>query len=130
MGTAVLALHYQNEVLHPEGRIRVGMARDAADRDAVIVTHGRIGAFSGTALHGDLQRLGARRLIVAGVSTTSVVLTTVAQAVDLGYEVTVARDACSAGRQDLHDAALEIMGLVAAVLPVDEALRQAARSGA
>ncbi len=192
MGTAVLALHYQNEVLHPEGRIGVGMARDAADRARVVaaarrlldgaraaglpvvsvriafrpdhadlprnapifrdvarlgavregswgaafldglgplegeavVTHSRIGAFSGTDLDARLGGLGIGRLIVAGVATTSVVLTTVGQAVDLGYEVTVAGDACSAGRADLHEAALEILGLVAEVATAEEALRR------
>lgn len=35
--TAVLALHYQNEVLHPKGRIRVGLAENDPMRDQVIV---------------------------------------------------------------------------------------------
>ncbi len=33
---AVLALHYQNEVLHPDGKIRFGFAEGAGGRDAVI----------------------------------------------------------------------------------------------
>lgn len=33
--TAVLALHYQNEVLHPDGRIRVGV-NDEKVRERVI----------------------------------------------------------------------------------------------
>ena len=33
--TALLALHYQNEVLHPEGRIKVGMAEKSEDRERV-----------------------------------------------------------------------------------------------
>lgn len=33
---AVLALHYQNEVLHPDGRIRVGLAENDPVRDRVI----------------------------------------------------------------------------------------------
>lgn len=32
----VLALHYQNDVLHPQGRIRVGLAEDAPGRDALV----------------------------------------------------------------------------------------------
>lgn len=31
--TALLALHYQNEVLHPEGRIKVGMAEKSDNRE-------------------------------------------------------------------------------------------------
>lgn len=33
--TALLALHYQNEVLHPEGRIKVGMAEKSDSRERV-----------------------------------------------------------------------------------------------
>lgn len=36
----VLALHYQNDVLHPEGRIRVGLAESAPERAAVIKAAG------------------------------------------------------------------------------------------
>lgn len=32
----VLALHYQNDVLHPDGRIRVGLAADDPAREAVL----------------------------------------------------------------------------------------------
>ncbi len=34
--TVVLALHYQNETVHPEGRIRVGIAEAAPERAAII----------------------------------------------------------------------------------------------
>jgi len=39
---AILALHYQNEVLHAEGRIRVGLAGDEAQRARVIAAAGRM----------------------------------------------------------------------------------------
>ncbi len=34
--SVVLALHYQNDVLHPDGKIRVGVAEDGAGRAGVI----------------------------------------------------------------------------------------------
>jgi nicotinamidase-related amidase len=34
--TVVLALHYQNDVLHPDGKIRVGLDADSPDRSRVI----------------------------------------------------------------------------------------------
>ncbi|MDB5819709.1 MAG: cysteine hydrolase [Rhizobacter sp.] len=34
--TVVLALHYQNDVLHPDGKIRVGIGADSPDRARVI----------------------------------------------------------------------------------------------
>lgn len=190
MKTAVVALHYQNEVLHPDGKIRLGVAEGATGREQVIeragrllagaraagvpvvsvriafrpdhadvmqnakifrdvvrlvamvegswgaafleglgplpgefvVNHNRIGAFHGSSLGDVLRVLGVGRLIVAGVATTSVVLTTVGQAVDLGYEVMVAQDACSAARAEMHASALELMAIVADIVLVDEAL--------
>lgn len=190
MRTAVVALHYQNDVLHPDGKIRLAVADDAAGRAQVIeragrllsgaraggvpvvsvrvafrpdhadvpqnapifrnvarlgavaegswgaafldglgplpgefvVTHNRIGAFHGSSLGDTLRVLGAGRLIVAGVATSSVVVTTVGQAVDLGYEVIVARDACSAARPEMHAAALDIMSIIADVVSVEQAL--------
>ena len=190
MQTAVIALHYQNEVLHPDGKIRLGVAEGAIGRDQVIeragrllagariagvpvvsvrvafrpdhadvlqnaqifrdvvkmgamiegswgaafldglgplpgefvVTHSRIGAFHGSTLDDVLRVIRAGRLIVAGVATSSVVLTTVGQAVDLGYEVIVAEDACSAASAGMHAAALDLMSIVADVVGVDKAL--------
>ncbi len=188
--TAVVALHYQNEVLHADGKIRLGVAEggigrkqvieraghllagaraagvpvvsvriafrpDHADvlqnaqifRDVVrlgamtegswgaqfldglgpaegefVVNHNRIGAFHGSSLGDILRLLGVGRLVVAGVATSSVVVTTVGQAVDLGYEVIVAQDACSAARPEMHYAALDIMSVVAEIATVDEVL--------
>ncbi|MGE8318613.1 MAG: cysteine hydrolase family protein [Comamonas sp.] len=41
-GTAVVALHYQNDVLHPDGRIRVGLGADDPGRQGVIEAAGRL----------------------------------------------------------------------------------------
>lgn len=190
-GTVTLALHYQNEVLHPEGRIKVGMAEKSGNRERVkeraaallafargagipvisvriafqpghvdviqnctifrnvvkngamidgswgaefheglgplpgetVVKHTRVNAFFGSDLEDLLHALDARRLIVAGIATNSVVATTVAHAADAGYEVTVAEDACSSGNPELHRACMENMKLVADVLTVDDIIR-------
>lgn len=184
--TAVLALHYQNDVLHPEGRIRVGLGGDGPAREAVlaaaaallagarrrglpivhvrvafradqadllanapifrnvaasgavvegawgseffpalvpqadrrtelVVKHQRINAFYNSPLEDALRIFGARRLIVAGVATHSVVESTVRHAVDMGYEVTVAADACASARKAEHEASLHSMELIARV---------------
>jgi nicotinamidase-related amidase len=63
---------------------------------------------------------GARRLVIAGVATHSVVESTVRHAVDMGYEVTVAADACAAGDPAAHAASLESMRLIAQVCDVDQ----------
>jgi biuret amidohydrolase len=193
--TAVLALHYQNDVLHADGRIRVGFApgdgarerviaaagallagarraglpivhiriafrpdyadlvqncslfRDTAKAGAVqdgswgaqfhaglgpddrrtdeyIVHHLRTSGFVGTPLELILAKLGARHLIVAGVATHSTVEMTVRHAVDLGYHVTVAADACAAATQEIHNASLANMRLLAEISTVEQALAQ------
>ena len=188
--TAVLALHYQNEVLHPEGRIRVGVddetvrARviDGASRllasarqkglpiyhvriafrpdyadcpvntpifrrtvelgavkdgewgsefleglqplqndNEFVVTHQRISAFAGTCLDNLLRIKNITHVVVAGVATHSVVDHTVRNAVDIGYEATIAADACAAGSPEMHDAALRSLALVANVTDVEGA---------
>lgn len=192
MTTAVLALHYQNEVVHPEGRIRLGVAEGSATRQGVVeaagrllglarsrglplvhvriafpvghvgivqnapifrnvvasgamqegswgvefheglgplvgeavVTHDRVNAFYGSALADKLAELGAQRLIIAGVATNSVVEHTARHAVDMGFEVAVAADACSAGIAHLHQAALDNIALLGEVGTVESLLRE------
>lgn len=185
-GTVVLALHFQNDVLHQDGKIKVGLADGSTRRAAVVaaagallagarahgvpivhvrvayrpdygdlatnapifrnvvasgamidgswgaqfyaglgplgeaanehvVKHTRISAFYDSRLEAVLRGLGARRLVVAGVATHSVVETTVRHAVDAGYEVVVDADACAAGVPHLHQASLESMRLIADV---------------
>src|SRR6478609_6492468 len=163
---AVLALHYQNDVLHADGKIRVGLDADSGARQRLldnaaallegarlhalpivhvriafrpdyadllpncdifrnvatigavpegqwgsafydglhplagsarefVVKHTRISAFYGTPLEETLRLLGARRLVVAGVATHSVVEGTVRHAADIGFSVMVAEDACA-----------------------------------
>jgi biuret amidohydrolase len=46
----LLALHYQNEVLHPEGRIRLGVAEHSPERRAVIDAAKRL--LAGARVHG------------------------------------------------------------------------------
>jgi nicotinamidase-related amidase len=49
-GAAVLALHYQNEVLHPDGKIRFGFSEGAGGRQAVIDAASRL--LAGARQHG------------------------------------------------------------------------------
>ena len=187
----VLALHYQNDQLHPEGRIRVGLSEDDPARARLIAAagrllagarargwpiihvrmafrpdyadlarntpifrktaeigavrdghwgseffaelapldsprefafkHNRISAFYGTELEALLRLLDARQLVIGGIATHSVVESTVRDAADRGYEVTVAADACAAAGT-AHSNALASMRLIAEVGDVDGAL--------
>lgn len=194
---AVLALHYQNDVLHPDGKIRVGLDADSGARQRLldnaaalldgararalpivhvriafrpdyadllpncaifrnvatigavpegqwgsafyeglqplagsprefVVKHTRISAFYGTPLEETLRVIGARRLVVAGVATHSVVEGTVRHAADIGFEVMVAEDACASADEAMHRASLASMRLIAQTGSVAEAVRWAA----
>ena len=80
-----------------------------------VVKHTRTNAFIGSPLEEILRCLGARRLLVAGVSTHSVVEATVRHASDVGYAVTVVPEACSSGDPALHDASLRNLAYVAEI---------------
>jgi biuret amidohydrolase len=191
----LLALHYQNEVVHPQGKIRVGIAEASPERVAVIaaarrlldgargagvpvisvriafrpghaelarnaeiwrrvaalealtegswgaeffeglgplpgelvVTHQRNDAFHGSPLADIVALFRPERLVIAGVSTTYVVESTVRRASDMGYVVTVAADACSSGSPAMHRASLEAMALLAEIKTVDDILAAFAR---
>ena len=201
--TVVVALHYQNDVLHPEGRIRVGLAEgdpvrervlDAAQRllagarqralpiihvriafrpdyadlarntpifrrtaeigavrdgewgaefhaalaprveageggPEFVVKHTRISAFFGTQLEELLRLLDARRVVVAGVATHSVVESTVRDAADRGYQVMVATDACAAADPAVHAASIASMSLIAETAPVATVLQRIDEEG-
>ena len=186
----LLALHYQNEVLHAQGKIRVGVAETAPERAGVVaaaerllvgsraagvpvisvriafaeghrevaqnaeiwrrvvsanamvegswgaefhdglaplpgefvVTHQRNNAFHGSPLADIVALFRPERLVIAGVSTTYVVESTVRHASDLGYAVTVAADACSTADPAMHRASLAAMALLAEISTVDAVL--------
>ncbi|GAA3342343.1 isochorismatase family protein [Curtobacterium pusillum] len=67
-----------------------------------VVTKRRISAFTGSDLDVLLRGAGAREIVVAGISTSGVVLSTVRQAADLDYRITVLGDACADGDPEVH----------------------------
>jgi len=191
---AVLAIHYQNENCHPDGKIRVGIAANAAWRwerisnakrlldgaringasiihirlavtpdyrsvtantdlirqwialeawqegtwgtkflaslepkpEDFVVTHTRNSAFYNSCLSEILSKLACQKIICAGVSTAYAVEGTVRHATDIGYEVTVAADACSTATQLQHENALAAMRPLANINTVDEILAELA----
>jgi nicotinamidase-related amidase len=82
--------------------------------------HG-VAPFTGTPLHATLQELGARVLIVTGVSVNLGVLGLCVEAVNLGYQCVVATDAVAGVPAEYADAVLQnSVGLVASLHTVDE----------
>ena len=68
-----------------------------------VVTKHRIGAFGGTDLQTILQSRAIETLVLAGVHTSGVVLSTLIQAFDLDYRVVVAGDCCADPDRETHD---------------------------
>lgn len=186
----VLALHYQNEVLHPDGKIRFGFAEGDGGREAVInaakhlldgarrhsvpvisvridfrsdysevlennemfrrvvksgamqtgswgaefyeglgpepgefvVHHSRINAFYGSQLEEIVNRIGARTLYIAGIATNYVVEGTARHAADVGHQVVIVQDACSAASKTGHEATLEVMSVLADLKTSEQAV--------
>ncbi len=185
----LVALHYQNENCHPDGKIRIGLAADAEDwrrdvmaaagrllagarqhgvplvhvryamhaghanlvpnapifrqiidqdawvegtwgtefiaglepvADEIVVSHSRMSGFHGSQLAEVLAHWRPRQLVIAGVSTTYVVEATARHEVDVGYEVSVAHDACATGSRQAHEASLAAMELLCEIRSVDE----------
>jgi len=68
-----------------------------------VVTKTRFGAFSTTNLHHMLQSKNINALILAGVSTSGAVLSTVRDAGDRDYELYVLSDCCADPDANLHE---------------------------
>jgi nicotinamidase-related amidase len=76
---------------------------DVAPLGGEIVVHkNRVSAFAGNNLHQILAAQDIDHLVLAGVATSGIVLSTLLQAVDLDYRVTVLADACADPSPDLH----------------------------
>jgi nicotinamidase-related amidase len=187
--SVLVALHYQNENCHPEGKIRIGLAADAEDwrrdvmaaagrllagarscgvplvhvryamhpghanlvpnapifrqiidqdawvegtwgtefitgleprDDEIVVGHARMNGFFGSQLAEVLARWRPRHLVLAGVSTAYVVEATARHAVDAGFEVSIAHDACATGSRQAHEASLAALELLCEIQAVDE----------
>ena len=75
----------------PDAEIHPDLAPAAGD---VVVTKTRVGGFSTTALETHLRGRGIDTLVLAGVATSGVVLSTVRDAADKDFRLFVLRDCC------------------------------------
>jgi nicotinamidase-related amidase len=70
--------------------------------DEPVIIKRRISAFSGSDLDVLLRGAQADALVLAGISTSGVVLSTIRQAADLDYRLTVLEDACADTDPEVH----------------------------
>lgn len=93
------------------------------DRDEIVINKTASGVFSSTNIHYVLKNLGIESLFVVGVYTNECVETTVRDACDLGYLVTVVEDCCTTVTPELHEASLATLrDRYARVIKTTEAL--------
>lgn len=90
------------------GMLELLPALKALAPPAFIVDKTRYSAFSSPALLSCLQSQGAEGLVVTSAETDVCVLSTVLDAVDLGYRVIVVRDGVCSSSDEGHDALLDL----------------------
>ncbi|MGC2129631.1 MAG: cysteine hydrolase [Candidatus Aquilonibacter sp.] len=73
----------------------------------IVVRKTRVGAFSTTDLAQQLRGRGIDTLILAGISTSGVVLSTIRDAADHDYRLVVLSDACADPQADVHALLME-----------------------
>ena len=68
----------------------------------LVVIKRRVSAFTGSDLQVVLRSLGADTLVLTGIATSGVVLSTLRQAADLDYRLVVLSDACLDADPEVH----------------------------
>jgi nicotinamidase-related amidase len=68
-----------------------------------VVTKRRISAFTGSDLEVVLRSMGIRHLVLTGISTSGVVLSTVREAADKDFRLTVLSDGCADMDSEVHN---------------------------
>lgn len=71
------------------------------------VTKWRVSAFAGSDLELLLRAKGIQHLVLTGIATSGVVLSTLRAAADMDYRLTVLRDACADADPEVHRVLLE-----------------------
>ena len=70
--------------------------------DEVVVTKRRVSAFTGSDLEVILRAYGIQHLVLTGIATSGVVLSTLIEAADKDYRMTVIEDCCADGDEEVH----------------------------
>lgn len=83
----------------PTARIHPDVAPEEGD---IVVTKKRVSAFAGSDLDMVLRARGTDSLVLAGIATSGVVLSTLRQAADLDFGLTVLDDCCADGDAEVH----------------------------
>jgi nicotinamidase-related amidase len=76
---------------------------DLAPQDGeVTITKRRVSAFTGSDLEVLLRGMGIQHMVLTGIATSGVVLSTLREAADKDYRITVLADGCADGDDEVH----------------------------
>ena len=76
---------------------------DVAPQEGEVVTvKRRVSAFTGSDLEVVLRAKGIQHIVLTGIATSGVVLSTVREAADKDYKITVLADCCADGDEEVH----------------------------
>jgi nicotinamidase-related amidase len=104
----------------PAGAIHPAVGPEGED---IVVTKHRVSAFAGTDLDMILRANDIDTLILLGIATSGVVLSTLLEASDTDYRLIVAKDCCADQDQEVHACLMEkVFPRRAAVLGAAEIL--------
>lgn len=125
-----------NPEVHPNNRVFAALSDRAFSEDApgtrvhpavaprpgdILVTKKRVSAFAGSDLDMVLRAQGVSQLVLTGIATSGVVLSTLRQAADMDYGLTVLRDGCADADPEVHRILLDkVFARQADVLTADE----------
>jgi nicotinamidase-related amidase len=102
----------------------------AARPDEPVVLKKRISAFTGSDLEVLLRAREVSRLVLCGIATSGVVLSTVREAADRDFELTVLADACTDADDEVHRVLVEkVLPRQADVTTVEQWQRSVAAGG-
>jgi nicotinamidase-related amidase len=98
VGGAAALEHFHAD--HANTQIHADIAPEPGD---IVVRKNRVGPFGSTDLHEQLQARGIDTLVLAGISTSGVVLSTVRDAYDRDYRLIVLADLCADPDAEVHE---------------------------
>ncbi|HEY0246874.1 MAG TPA: isochorismatase family cysteine hydrolase [Gryllotalpicola sp.] len=98
---SAISANYGDAMVETHPAAQVHAALEPLEGEA-IVTKRRVSAFSGSDLDVLLRAARADTLVLAGIATSGVVLSTLRQASDLDYRLVVLADACADADPEVH----------------------------
>jgi nicotinamidase-related amidase len=96
---SVLKNGTQNFDTEEAGKVHASIAPEQGD---VIIIKKRVSAFTGSDLEVVLRSLEIKHLVLSGIATSGVVLSTLREAADKDYAITVLSDCCADGDEEVH----------------------------